>query len=97
MPAWPSYPGRPGPMKIPPLQRALSGRWVTPHSGHIGNTFRHLRGDANAVAGVLQDGRTAALCGSVARGGEDGGAVPGVRYLPQDRLQDLLALPGLRY
>src|SRR6185437_10446639 len=28
--------------------------------------------------------------------GEDGGAVPRIRYLAQDRLQNLLALSGLR-
>lgn len=68
---------------------------VTVHSGHIGNTFWHLRGEANAVAGVLQDGRTATVCGSVAGRGEDGGAVPGVRYLPQGRLQNLQSVRGL--
>ena len=41
------------------------------------------------MAGVLQDGRTATVCGPVARRREHGGAVPGVRYLAQDRLQDL--------
>jgi integrase len=75
---------------------ALSGRWVTHYSEHIGNTFGHLRGDANAVAGVFQDGRTTEVRGSVARRREDGGAVPRIRYLSQDRLQDLLPLQGLR-
>src|SRR5207302_399874 len=35
------------------------------------------------------------VCGPSARRGEDGGAVPGVRDLPQDRLQDLQSLQGL--
>src|SRR5688500_15036321 len=75
---------------------ALSDRRVTVHSGHIGNTFRPLRETQSAVAGVLQDGRASAVCGSVTRRREDGGAVPRVRYLAQDRLQDLCPIPGLR-
>src|ERR1700730_8216053 len=56
----------------------LSGTWVTDYSEHIGNTFGYLRGCANAVAGVFQDGRTTAIRGSVARKGEDGrAAAPG--------------------
>src|ERR1700680_2099848 len=54
-------------------------------------------GFANAVAGVLQDGREAEVRGPVAGRGQDGGAVPGVRDLAQDRLQDLPALQGLRH
>ena len=41
------------------------------------------------MAGVLQDERAAALRGSIAGRREDGGAVPGVRYLAQNRLPDL--------
>src|SRR5688572_13248839 len=77
-------------------EHALSDRRVTVHSGHIGNTFRPLRETQSAVAGVLQDGRASAVCGSVTRRREDGGAVPRVRYLAQDRLQDLCPIPGLR-
>src|SRR3954470_7583512 len=62
----------------------------------MGNTFRHLGEPQNAMAGVLQDGRAAAIRGSVAGRREDGGAVPGVRYLAQDRLQDFRSLQGLR-
>src|SRR6185437_11937943 len=97
--------GKPEPNSVPTwnptrgdekkCQYALSGRWVTHYSEHIGNTLRHLRGDANAVAGVFQDGRTTEVRGPAARGREDGGAVPRVRYLSQDRLQDLLPLQGL--
>src|ERR1700676_2537136 len=64
-------------------QCVLSGTWVTEYSEHIGNTFRYLRGCANAVAGVFQDGRTAAVRGSVAWRGEDGGGVARGRYLSQ--------------
>src|SRR5258707_14082134 len=74
----------------------LSGTWVTDYSEHIGNTFGHLRGCANAVAGVFQDGRTAAVRGSVGRRREDGRAVPRIRCFSQDRLQDFLPLQGLR-
>src|SRR6267154_2210357 len=63
---------------------------------HIGNTFRLLQETQNAVAGVLQDGRASAVCGSIAGGREDGGAVPGVRYLPQNRLQALQPVPKRR-
>src|SRR5439155_19108039 len=56
----------------------------------------HFAGEQSAVEGVLPDGRTTAICGPVARRGEDGGTVPGVRRLAQDRLQDLPALQGLR-
>jgi hypothetical protein len=73
-----------------------SGRQVTKYSEHIGNTFWHLRRSANAVAGVLQDGRAAAVRGSAAGGRENGGLVPRVRYLAQDRLQDLHPVQGLR-
>ena len=55
------------------LWNVLSGTWVTGYSGHIGNTFRHLGEPQNAVAGVLQDGRTAAVRGSAAGRREDGG------------------------
>src|SRR6188768_4275689 len=48
------------------------------------------------MEGVLPNGRTAALCGAIAGRREDGGVVPGVRYLAQDRLQDLRSLQGLR-
>jgi hypothetical protein len=54
----------------------LSGTWVTFHSGHIGDTLPAFGGTPNAVAGVLQDGRAAAVRGSVAGRGENGGAVP---------------------
>src|ERR1700683_2309887 len=58
-------------------------------SEHMGNTFGHLRETQNALEGVIQDGRADALCGPVDGGREDGGAVPRVRYLAQDRLQTL--------
>src|SRR5688500_10796057 len=97
---FPPRAGADGPPVVPETRcvskNALSDRRVTVHSGHIGNTFRPLRETQSAVAGVLQDGRAAAVCGSVTRRREDGGAVPGVRYLAQDRLQDLRPLPGLR-
>src|SRR6202042_194753 len=58
-------------------------------SEHMGNTFGHLRETRNALEGVIQDGRADALCGPVDGGREDGGVVPRVRYLAQDRLQTL--------
>ena len=45
---------------------ALPETRVTLHSGHIGNTSG-LWGDQSAVAGVLQNGRTSAVCSSIAR------------------------------
>src|SRR5450432_4833328 len=58
-------------------------------SEHMGNTFWHLRETRNALEGVIQDGREDAVCGPVDGGREDGGVVPRVRYLAQDRLQAL--------
>jgi hypothetical protein len=58
-------------------------------------TLLGFAGDANALAGVSQDGRTAALYRPVTGRGEGGGAVPGVRYLPPDWLQDLHPVQGL--
>jgi hypothetical protein len=58
----------------------------------IGDTFRHLRGYADAMAGVSQDGRASSVCGPSARRGKDGSAVARVRDPPQDRLQDLQPL-----
>ena len=59
---------------------ALIDTRVTVHSGHIANTFRHFGETSNAVAVVLQDGRTGAVCCSIARWREDGSAVPGLRW-----------------
>src|ERR1700735_3599383 len=42
-------------------------------------TLLAFAGDANAVEGVVQSGRAAALCGSPVGGRENGRAVPGVR------------------
>src|ERR1700722_20882882 len=61
--------------------------WVT--------LFGICGGNANAVAGVLPDGRAAEVCRPIVGRREDGGAVPGVRDLPQDRLQDLHPVQGL--
>ena len=51
---------------------AFPDRWVTVHPVHIGNTFRPLRETQSAVAGVLQDGRTATVRCPPARTRQDG-------------------------
>ena len=48
----------------------------------MGNTFRPLRETQSAVAGVLQDGRTASVRGPAARRRQDGGALPGSSASP---------------
>jgi hypothetical protein len=59
-------------------RRSLNGATttLTLAAGHIGDTLPGFGGTPNAVAGVLQDGRAAAVRGSVAGRGENGGAVP---------------------
>jgi site-specific DNA recombinase len=82
-------------LEILPLMAVSNGlSGPTGHIGntsseHIGNTFWHLRETQNALEGVLQDGRADAICRSVEGWREDGGVVPRVRYLAQDRLQAL--------
>src|SRR5262249_24712073 len=71
---------------------AFAGRTT----GHIGYTFSPFaRRCEDAVEGVFGDGREASVCGSATGRGVDGGTVQGVRHLPQDRVQDLRALPGM--
>jgi len=61
---------------------------VTFRTGHMGYTFRFLQaGGVDAVESEFGDGRTPALCCPPAGwGGHDGG-LPGIRHIPQDRLQ----------
>ena len=47
-----------------------------------------FNGSVYAVEGVFGDGRAPAVCRQVAQRRTDDGGVPGVRHLPQDRLQD---------
>jgi len=76
--------------------RCPTGHIGNTPSEHMGNTFWHLRETRDALEGVIQDGRAHALCGALAGGRKDGGAVPGVRYLAQDRLQALQPVQGRR-
>ena len=48
------------------------------------------------MEGVFGDGRKTAVCGSPASRRGDGRTLQRVRHLPQDRLQDLRSLPGMR-
>src|SRR6266404_3202912 len=66
--------------------------WVTERTGHIGNTFRQRLGGVDAVEGMFGYGRAPTVRVSPARGRGHDGRVPGVRYLAQDRLQNLSAL-----
>src|SRR5580698_6152769 len=68
---------------------------VTHCTGHMGNTSSRFKGGKDALEGVFGDGRTNAVCGSPASRRADGGTLQGVRYLPQDRLQDLRSLSGM--
>jgi hypothetical protein len=55
----------------------------------MGNTFSLSWGGSDALEGVFGHGRKAAVCGSPASRRTDGGTLPGVRDLAQDRVQDL--------
>ena len=70
-------------------------RQVTLYSGHMGDTLPPRR-RGHALEGVSRHGRAAPVCRPPARGREDGAAVRRVRDLPQDRLQNLRPLQGLR-
>ena len=48
------------------------------------------------MEGVSRDGRATSVCGPAARGRDDGGAVRGVRDFPENRPQDLSAIPADR-
>src|SRR5690348_8277622 len=78
-----------------PYTRVLPERGVTVYSEHIGDTSVLCRGGQSALAGVFPDGSAATFCRPAHRGRKDGGALSRVRYLPQDRLQDLPAVQGL--
>src|SRR5436309_14752443 len=70
--------------------------WVTLRTGHMGNTFRLWAGGVDAVESEFGNGRAPLLCRPAAgRRGHDG-HVPGVRDIPQDRLQDIRPLQGAR-
>ena len=75
---------------------ALPERRVTLHSGHMGNTSALCGRRKVPWQECYQDGRTASIRRPIAGWREDGGALPRVRCLAQDRLQDLPALQGLR-
>src|SRR6266536_2720584 len=62
----------------------------------MGNTFRLLAGGVDAVESEFGDGGTPALCRPPAGRGSHDGRVPGVRHLPQDRLQGLRPLQRAR-
>ena len=68
---------------------------VTVYSGDMGDTRPLLR-RGHALEGVSRHGRASSVCGPPARGRNDGGAVRGVRDLPEDGLQDLPAVPADR-
>ena len=63
----------------------------------MGNTPSLKGGGSDALEGVFGDGREDALCGPSASRRADGGLVPRVWDLPQDRLQDLRSLSGMRH
>src|SRR6266568_2141538 len=62
----------------------------------MGNTFRLLAGGVDAVESEFGDGGTPALCRPPAGRGSHDGRVPGVRHLPQDRLQGFRPLQRAR-
>jgi hypothetical protein len=74
--------------------RAVPERGVTVDTGDMGYTLA-LCGTAKCRRRGWQSGPTSPLRGSLARRREDGSALPGIRYLPQDRLQGLRT-QGLR-
>ena len=59
-------------------------------------TLLPLQRRGHALEGVSRHGRAAPVCRPPARGREDGAAVRRVRDLPEDGLQDLRPLQGLR-
>src|SRR5215471_13443636 len=66
--------------------RDIGNRTFRRHGLHF-SARRGRRGDA--MEGEFWDGRTDAVCDPAQGWGDDGWAVPGVRHLAQDRLQDL--------
>src|SRR5215831_4594436 len=63
----------------------------------MGNTSSWFKGGRDALEGVFGDGRKNAVCCSPASRRADGGTLQGVWHLPQDRLQDLRSLSGVRH
>src|SRR5262245_12811595 len=53
--------------------------WVTPRTGHMGNTFRLRVGGVDAVEGVFGRGRAPAVCVSAVGWRDDDGRLPRVR------------------
>ncbi|CAH2404590.1 hypothetical protein MES5069_430004 [Mesorhizobium escarrei] len=66
---------------------ALPERWVTVHSGDMGYTSSLCEESKGALAGVQPYGRASQIRSAASGWREDGGGLPGVRDLAQDRLQ----------